>query len=690
MNYTPENIRNFALVGHQGSGKTLLAEAMLSCADVINRMGTIEAGSTVSDYHATEKERQISVHASLLHCIWKERKFNIIDTPGYLDFISEGLGALRVGDFAAVVVNAAGGPELGTDQVWEYADSYGIPKMIVVNGADKENIDFDAILVSLKEHFGRNVFPMTIPMNPGHDFSRVLDVLRSEEVAYAPNQSGKYEEFPLEGEWAERVKKLHSELIELVAEADDTLLETFFEQGSLTEEQLRAGVHAAIQSETFIPVYVTSAVRNVGVARLMDMIAKYGSSPVDRREVPVVDESNVEGTIALQDKDPACYIWKTISEPHVGELSFCRMYSGTIRPGMELYNPNRETTEKIGQIFSLQGHDREMITEIGPGDIGVMAKLRDTHTGNTLTSPDRKIRLSAVTYPKPNIHGALREDHEGDEDKLSEGLAILHEEDPTFLFQNNMETGELVVSCQGELHLDVIKSRLHRRFNVDVDFVEPKVPFRETIRGRAESRYRHKKQSGGAGQFAEVWLRIQSGERNSGVDFKQSLVGQNVDRVFVPSVEKGIQKVCTEGIISGCRVTDVAIDFYDGKMHPVDSKDIAFQIAGAEAFKEAFRNASPCLLEPIFHLEITVPEAFLGDVMSDISGRRGQIQGVDMEGRYRVIKAEAPQMELYRYATTLRSLTGGIGLHREEFSHYDFMPPEVERRVVGRVETANG
>jgi len=690
MKYTPEKIRNFALVGHQGSGKTLLAEAMLSCAGVINRMGTIEAGSTVSDYHATEKERQISVHASLLHCIWKERKFNIIDTPGYLDFISEGLGALRVGDFAAVVVNAVSGPELGTDQVWEYADSYGIPKMIIVNGADKDNVDFDATLVALKEHYGRNVFPMTIPMNPGADFSRVLDVLRSEEVAYAPNGSGKYEEFPLEGEWVDKVKKLHGELIELVAEADDTLLETFFEEGSLTEEQLRAGVHAAIQSETFIPVYVTSAVKNVGVARMMDLIAKYGSSPVDRREVNVVDESGMEGTIALQDRDPACYIWKTISEPHVGELSFCRMYSGTIQPGLELYNPNREMTEKIGQIFTLQGHDREMIEEIGPGDIGVMAKLRDTHTGNTLTSLDRHIRLSAVTYPKPNIHGALKEDHEGDEDKLAEGLAILHEEDPTFLFHNNLETGELVVSCQGEMHLEVIKSRLHRRFNVDVNFTEPKIAFRETIRGQSESKYRHKKQSGGSGQFGEVWLRIRSTERETGIDFKHSLVGQNVDRVFVPSVEKGIHKVCENGVIAGCKVTDVAIDFYDGKMHPVDSKDIAFQIAGAEAFKEAFKNANPCLLEPMIHMDITVPEAFLGDVMSDISSRRGHIQGVDMDGRYRVVKAVAPQMELYRYATTLRSLTGGIGVHREEFSHYEFMPPEVERSIVSQLESANG
>ncbi len=690
MKLSPETIRNFALVGHQGSGKTLLSEAMLACSGVITRMGSIEAGSTASDYHATEKERRISVHASLLHCSWGEKKFNIIDTPGYLDFISEGLGALRVGDFALVVVNAANGPEIGTDQVWEYADSYEIPKMIVVNGVDKMNTDFDETLEALRDHFGRNVFPMTVPINPGPNFSRLLDVMRSEEVAYAPNNSGTYEEFPLEGEWQDRVKKLHEELIELVAEADDSLLETFFDQGSLTEEQLRGGVHAAIQAGTFIPVFATSATKNVGVARLMDMIAKYGSSPIDRREVPVIDESGVEGSIALQDKDPACYIWKTISEPHVGELSFCRMYSGEIRPGIELYNPSRDMTEKIGQIFTLQGHEREMIQSLGPGDIGVMAKLRDTHTGNTLTSPDRRVRLSAVEYPKPNIHGALQTSHDGDEDKLAEGLATLHEEDPTFLFHNNHETRELVVSCQGDLHLEVIKSRLMRRFNVGVEFTQPRVAFRETIRKPAESKYRHKKQSGGAGQFAEVWMRIKPGERNSGIDFQQSLVGQNVDRVFVPSVEKGVDKACEEGILAGYHVTDVAIDFYDGKMHPVDSKDVAFQIAGKEAFRQAFKEAKPCLLEPIVSLEVKVPEAFLGDVMSDISSRRGSIQGVDMSGKYRVIKAIVPQMELYRYATTLRSLTGGVGLHQEEFSHYEYLPPEMEHRVVAEHQTAAG
>ncbi len=685
--YSPEHIRNFAVVGHQASGKTMLTEALLRCAGVTKRMGSVEAGSTVSDYHASEKERQISVHASLLHAEWMDRKFNVIDTPGYLDFISEGLGALRVGDFALVVINASNGAELGTDQVWEYAESYSIPKMIVVNGCDRENVDFDSLLEDLRGHFGNKVFPMTLPINAGPGFSKVLDVMRSEEIDYKTDGSGEYSEKPAEGPLLERVEELHRELIEFVAEADDSLLETFFDQGSLSEEQLRDGVHAAMQAESFIPVFVTSSTTNVGVARLMDFIAKYGSSPVDRKTVPALDETGGATEISLQDKDPACYIFKTISEPHVGELSFCRLYSGKIQPGMELYNTDKGCPEKIGQVYALQGHERESLEALGPGDIGVMVKLRDTHTGNTLCSPQRKVKLPAVEYPKPNIHGALEVEAKGDEDKLAEGLATLHEEDPTFLYVNNQETAELVLSGQGELHLEVIKGRLKRRFGVEITLREPKIPFRETIRKKAEGKYRHKKQTGGAGQFAEVWMRIEPLPRDSGVNFTQSLVGQNVDRVFVPSVEKGVNSACTEGILAGCHVTDVKIDFYDGKMHPVDSKDIAFQIAGKEAFQSAFMEASPCLLEPIMSIQVKIPEDFMGDVMGDISSRRGRIQGMDAEGKFQVINAHAPAMELYRYSTTLRSITGGRGFHTETFSHYEEMPRELEEKVIERLKT---
>jgi elongation factor G len=681
-NYSPSEIRNFAIVGHASSGKTMLSEAMLLCAGVTTRMGRIADGSTVSDYHVSEKQRQISVSATLMHTEWAGKKFNLIDTPGYLDFISEGLGALRVGDFALVVIHAQHGLGVGTDRVWNYATGYGIPKMIVVNALDRENVDFDGVLKSAQEHFGRHVFPLSVPVNAGPGFNRTLDVLRSEIVTYATDGSGKYKEEPAAGEWADKVKDLHRELIEHIAESDDGLMNKYFEQGGLSEEEFRSGIHAAVQKELFIPLFAASAENNIGVARLMDFIAKYGSSPVDRKNVPAIDANGNETGVKLDSGETVAYVFKTMSEAHFGELSFFRVYSGTVTTGADLFNSDRKITERVGQIFLLNGQIREAVQTLGAGDIGAVVKLKDTHTGNTLCSPKHPVTLPKVVYPKPNIHAALVAKVKGEEDKIASGLAALHEEDPTFLYYVDGELHQTIISAQGELHLEVVADRLRRRYNVHVELAEPRVKYRETIKGKGESKYRHKKQTGGAGQFAEVWMRIEPRPRDSGVEFIQSLVGQNVDRNFVPSVEKGVQQVCTEGVIAGCRVTDVKIDFYDGKMHPVDSKDIAFQIAGYFAFKEAFTAAKPVLLEPIETVEIRVPEDFMGKVMGDLSSRRGKILGIEAEGAFQVVKAHVPTAELYHYSSSLRSLTGGSGVHTETFSHYEEMPRDAAEKVI--------
>src|SRR6266496_1893395 len=680
--YQPGDIRNFAIVGHASAGKTMLSEAMLLCSGVIGRMGSISAGSTVSDYHEDEQARGISIHASLMHTEWLGKKFNIIDTPGYLDFISEGLGALRVGDFALVVIHATHGMGVGTDKVWKYATQYGIPKIIVVNAMDKENADFDKILAQAKERFGSHVFPMNLPVNPGPGFNQVLDVLRSELVTYARDASGKFQEVPATGPWEERGKQLHKELIEHIAESDDSLLERFFDQGGLSEEELRANLHAAVQKQMLIPIFCASGETNVGVARLMDFIAKYGSSPVDRQNVKALDANGRDVEVSLKDAEPTLYVFKTMSEAQFGELSFFRLYSGSVSVGMDLHNSDRKITERVGQIYILNGKNRTPENSLNAGDIGAVVKLKDTHTGNTLCSPRRPVSLANVVYPKPNIHAALKLNSKREEDKVARGLAALHEEDPAFLFHVDSELHQTVISAQGELHLEVLVDRLKRRFKVDVELSEPKVRYRETIRGRAESKYRHKKQTGGAGQFAEVWMRIEPRPRDTGVEFIESLSGQNVDRVFVPSVEKGVKNACTEGILAGYRVVDVKIDFYDGKMHPVDSNDISFQIAGKEAFKEAFTNARPCLLEPIYNLEIKIPEDALGKVIGDLSSRRGKILGMDTDGAFQVVKAQVPAMELYHYATTVRSLTGGRGIHTEDFSHYEEMPRDLEQKVI--------
>jgi elongation factor G len=680
--YQPADIRNFAIVGHASSGKTMLSEAMLACAGVINRMGSIAAGSTVSDYHDSERNRQISVSATLMHLEWQGKKFNLLDCPGYADFISEGLGALRVGDFALIVVHANHGVGVGTDAVWKYATEDGIPKMVVINAFDKEETDFEKTLAQVRAHLGERVFPLAVPINAGPGFNQVLDVLRNEVVTYATDRSGKYTEAPATGELAERVKKLHEQLIEYIAESDDALMEKFFAQGGLSEEEMRAGLHEAIQKQVFTPLFVTAADSNIGVARLMDFISKYGSSPVDRAKVKATDADGKEVEVSLTDPDPVLYVFKTMSEAQFGEMSFFRVYSGSVKFGSELYNTTRRSTEKIGQIYLLNGKTRTSVPTLGAGDIGAVVKLKDTHTGNTLSGGKRPVALPKVDYPKPNIHASLKNNVKGEEDKVASGLAALHHEDPTFLYMVDSELRQTIVSAQGELHLEVIADALRRRYNVHVELIEPRVRYRETIKAKGDSKYRHKKQTGGAGQFAEVWMRIEPKPRDSGIEFTNSLVGQNVDRVFVPSVEKGVMKAREEGILAGYRVTDVKIDFYDGKMHPVDSKDIAFQIAGYFAFKEAFMAARPCLLEPIYQVEIRIPEDCMGKVMGDLSSRRGKIQGMDMEGGTQLIKAHVPAKELYRYSSTLRSLTGGRGVHAEEFSHYEEMPREAEQKVV--------
>src|ERR1017187_2355590 len=680
--YQPGDIRNFAIAGHASCGKTMLSEAMLACAGVINRMGTIAAGSTVSDYHESEQHRQISVSTTLMHLEWQGKKFNILDCPGYVDFISEAMGALRVSDLAVVTVHANHGVGIGTDTVWKCAISNGIPKVIVVNAFDKEETNFDKTLAQLREHFGERVFPLVVPVNAGPGFNQVLDVMRSEVITYATDKSGKFTEAPATGALAERAKQLHNQLIEYIAETDDALMEKFFAQGGLSEEELRASMHAAIQKQVFVPVFCTAAETNIGVARLMDFIAKYGSSPVDRPKVEAADADGNQVEVVLTSPDPVLYVFKTMSEAQFGELSFFRVYSGSVKFGSELFNTSRRSTEKVGQIYLLNGKIRTSVPSLSAGDIGAVVKLKDTHTGNTLCGGKKHVTLPKVEYPKPNIHASLRNTVKGEEDKVASGLAALHHEDPTFLYMVDSELHQTILSAQGELHLEVIAESLRRRYNVHVELVEPRVRYRETIKARGDSKYRHKKQTGGPGQFAEVWMRIEPKPRDSGFEFTQTLTGQNVDRSFVPSVEKGVMKACEEGILAGYRVVDVKVEFYDGKMHPVDSKDIAFQIAGYFGFKEAFEKARACLLEPIYTVEIRIPDDCMGKVMGDLSSRRGKIQGMDTDGAFQLIKATVPSKELYRYSSTLRSLTGGRGVHSEAFSHYEEMPREAEQKVV--------
>lgn len=681
--HAPHEIRNFAVVGHSGAGKTMLCEAMLACSGAIPKLGSIAQKSTVSDYHPGEHEHQMSLHTTCLHTEWLGKKLNILDCPGYADFAADGLGALRVGDFALLVVHAVHGLLVGTDQAWDYATKFGLPKMIVVNALDKENTRFDAIVEEARAHFGPKVFPLGLPLNPGPYFDRVLDVMRSEVVTYARDGSGKFKEEPVSGPLADKVRELHKQLIELIAESDDTLMTKFFDEGgTLTEEEFRAGIHGAIQSGQLVPVFPVAAETDIGIARLLDIIAKYGASPVDRAQVAARDAAGAAVELRLDRPETVLHVFKTLAEPHVGELSFFRVFSGSVAANQELYNASRKTTERLGQLLVANGKTRTPVLRLGAGDIGCVLKLKDTHTGNTLCSPGLALELPKVEYPKPKVHAAMLLRARGEEDKLANGLNTLHEEDPTFSHRYDPEIRQHVLSGQGDMHLQLIAERLKRRFNVVVDLAEPRIPYRETIRARAEAKYRHKKQSGGSGQFAEVWMRLEPRPRDTGLEFTETLVGQNVDRVFVPSVEKGVKTACQEGILAYFHVTDVKVEFYDGKMHPVDSNDVSFQIAGYWAFKEAFANARPCLLEPVSTVEVQVPEEFIGAVMGDISSRRGKILGVDTDGAFQVVKAVVPQKELAKYSTVLRALTGGRANHTESFAFYQELPPEQEKTIV--------
>ncbi len=683
------DIRNLAVVGHAASGKTTLCEAMLANCGVINRMGRIADGNTVSDYHEDERAHLISMHASLLRAEWLDKELTIIDCPGYPDFIGDALGALRVADFALIVIDAVEGVGFGTEKMWNEATRFGIPKFFVINGVDRENSDFARVLEQVRATFGERVFPLTVPLDEGQGCRRYLDAMRSEVVVYKDDQSGSFAEKEAgEGE-QERVEEMHKHLVEYVAESDEKLLELFFEQGGLSEEELRENLHEAIQSGTFVPLFAAAAESNTGVTRLLDFLAKFGSSPVDRKRVTGVSESGEPVEVDVEGQEPVLFIFKTLVEEHVGALSFFRIYSGELKAGTTLRNVVRNSDERIGQILLPNGKKRETTDHLRSGEIGALVKMKRTHTNDTLCGARFPVILPAIEYPHPSIHAALLAASKGDEDKIAEGLALVREEDPALVFRVDPELRQTILSGLGEQHLRSVVETLKRRANVDIALVKPRIPYRETIRRKSESKYRHKKQTGGAGQFAEVWMRIEPAPRDSGVEFGHSLVGNNVDRGFVPSVEKGVRASTHEGVLAGYQVCDVKVDFYDGKQHPVDSKDIAFQIAGREAFREAFLNAEPHLLEPILSIEIRVPDDTLGSVLGDLSSRGGRVFGTETEGRYQVVKAEVPQRVMYAYATDLRSLTGGRGQHMETFSHYEDMPRDMEQKVIAEAKSGS-
>lgn len=693
---SPSDLRNIALVGHQGSGKTSLAEALLHAAGVIGRPGTVPDGTTRSDYHPSEKDREMSIFTTLLHANWHGHKINILDTPGYPDFSSEVIAAMQVIDTAVYVMDARSGVEVGTELAWSYGEQMNTPSMFVVNHVDHADANVQAILDEIEDRFGRGATAVQFPCGAGS--RSIVDVLRMEQLHY-PDGEIEPEAGPIDDAFREQADALHDTLVEDIAANDEALMEAYFEQGDLTPTQMREGLRAAMLERALYPVFVTSATEGIGTARLLDFVEAVCPSPAHR---PVATEAG--STLAPDpDGDPVGFVYRTMAQEHVGEYSYVRLYNGTLESGQDLENARTGASERIGQIYVLSGADREHVPRLVAGDLGALVKLDDTNTNDTLRAPGSDVVIPPIQFPKPRFTMAVETAEDGKEDKLAQGLHRITAEDPSLAYDHDPILNQLTLSGQGELHLRIAQARLRRRAGVEVRFSEPKVSYREAIQGRATADYRHKKQSGGAGEFADLSLLVEPldgafeppdfvtvrGEEtvttdwDAEVHFVNAIKGGVIDmNKFFSSIQKGVVDAMAEGPLAGVPVGDVRVVVYDGGMHPVDSNEAAFKRAAYACFRQAFEDARPTLLEPFRTVTVTTPDDYTGDVISDLNTRRGRIQGIDTQGPLQRITAEVPDAELHKYSTALRSITHGRGLHMTQFSHYEPVPAHVQDDIV--------
>ena len=687
--YPSQQIRTIALIGHGGSGKTTFSEAALFSTGITNRQGRIEDGNTISDYHPDEIERKISINASLLTTDVNNIKINILDTPGYTDFTGEVKAALRVCDSAVTFVKAFEGVEVGTELVWRYVKEYKLPSLFVINKIDGDNADFDSVFASVKDRCSSDATIITYPVKTGAGANAVIDVIKMKLLRFVPNGNGKYTEEDVPAELKERTSQLHEELIEKIAESDEAMMDKFFANGTLSDEEIRKGLHQALVERKIYPTFAAASTTNVGALNLLEFISNYCPQPTEIQTVTATDintKNQIE--VKIDDTSPATlFVYKTVSESHVGELSFFKVYSGAVTPGMDMVNESNGKPERLGQVFVMNGRDRKEVTKLHAGDLGAVVKLKDTHTNNTLSLKTFPVIYNPIVFPEPVITEAIIPRTKGEEDKIGSGLHTLHEEDPTFVYKVDSEIKQTVVSGQGELHLAIIIRRLKEKFGVEVDLIEPRIPFKETIKGVVEDvEFKHKKQSGGRGQYGHVHLKIEPKKRGEGFEFEDAVVGGVVPGRFIPAVEKGVIDAMEHGVIAGYHVIDVKTTLFEGSYHDVDSDEMSFRIAGSQAFKKGFKDAKPILLEPICEVEVTVPDEHMGDVMGDLSSRRGKIIGMDSDGSHQIIRSSVPLKELYHYSTTLRSMTQGRGIHRQKFSHYDEVPRDVADKIIQEYE----
>ncbi|HQO71876.1 MAG TPA: elongation factor G [Sedimentibacter sp.] len=668
--YNADKIRNVALLGHSSCGKTTITEALLLNTKVTNRMGKVEDGNTVSDFDKEEKERQVSIGTSVIPIEYKDTKINFLDTPGYFDFVGEVYGALRVADSAVLVIDASSGIEVGTEKAWKYLEQRNMPRIIFINKLDKENIKFDELLDNLRETFGKKVIPFTLPIGKGENIDGYMDILKGQSYI----DSKPVETFP---DTAAKAEELKAILMESVAETDEELLEKYFEGEEFTEEEIQTGLKKAVLEGELVPVIVGSAIKGLGIDMLMNTVVEYLPNALDAKSLKGSPSDSL-----------SAFIFKTIVDPFVGKISLYKVMSGKMKKDTDVYNANTGDTERIGSVFSLRGKEQLEVSEVEAGDIGATSKLQYFKTGDTISLKTAPVSYDKIDFPKPCYFMAVKGKTKDSDEKIGTGLQRLNEEDPTFSIERNIETKELIVGGQGNIQLDVLASKLKNNYKVDVELSPPKVAYRETIKGKSDVQGKHKKQSGGAGQYGDVRIRFEPSQEE--FEFTEEIFGGSVPKNYIPAVEKGLRESLEKGVLAGCKVVNVKATLYDGSYHEVDSNEMAFKIAASLAFKKGMLEAKPILLEPIAKVEINIPDEYLGDIMGDMNKRRGRILGMEQQADgSQLVKAEAPMAEMYTYAIELKSMTQARGTFEVEFLRYEEMPNNLAEKVIAEYKAAN-
>ena len=682
--FDTENIRNIALVGHGDSGKTSLASAFLYIANAVNRLGRVDDGNTITDYDDDEIERKITINTALAHLEWEGVKINVLDTPGYSTFILDTKACMLGAEGSVVLVDAVAGVEVQTESVWDFAEEFLLPRVIVLNKMDRERASFSRSLRSLQDTFGRTVIPAQLPIGEEKDFCGVIDLIHNCAQFYENDEHGKFRKGPIVDELKSEAEKCREDLIEMIAENDDVLMEKFFENGTLTKEEMTAGLRKSFLERKIFPIFCVSSTGNIGVRGLMNWVVELFPSPLERAPLTLIDaKTSKEKPFQIRKEDPTlAFVLKTFADPFAGRISLVKTCAGTLKSDSSLRNLTKDTHEKLGTLQILQGKTHEPVSEAPAGDICAVLKLKGTTTGDTLADSSSEGTFKPVKFPEPAISFAIAPKSRGDEDKMGNAISRLLEEDPSIRFRRDSQTNEFLLSGSGQLHIEVAVGKLKKKFGVEVVLKLPKVPYRETITGKADVQGRHKKQTGGHGQFGDCKIKMEPLPRGSGFEFVDDIFGGSIPRNFIPAVEKGIIEAASKGFLAGYPVVDFKVILYDGNYHAVDSSEIAFKIAGAQAFKKGMDKASSVLLEPVMEVEIYAPEESAGDIMGDLNGRRGRILGMDVKGKTQVIRAQVPMAEMLNYAPIVTSMTGGRGSFQMKQSHYDIVPSHLVDRIV--------